>query len=243
MRLVRDEAGRRNWAFDSGAAALQLAFSGDVPLGISTSRTAPSSMRTAGPATRSASIPSTSPRMDERAHAARGGGLRHLARRGCHRFRQRRGALRLSERLSQRRSTRASTSAPISMTFDRRRRDNYPHRALAGALKLSTPSLRRFADWLGSPVGPGSTLGRASLFGTGGVQGLVAVGCRCASSRSTATAPSGALKIVAAARPDITGTLAFETLDLSPYFCRPSTRRSRRPDWRVLRCRPIGSAS
>ena len=33
IRLVRDRAGRRNWEFDSGAAALQLAFAGDVPLG------------------------------------------------------------------------------------------------------------------------------------------------------------------------------------------------------------------
>ncbi|MBA3517443.1 MAG: AsmA family protein, partial [Rhizobiales bacterium] len=33
IRLIRDEEGARNWAFDSGAAALQLAFAGDVPLG------------------------------------------------------------------------------------------------------------------------------------------------------------------------------------------------------------------
>ena len=33
VRLVRDDEGRRNWEFDSGAAALQLAFAGDVPLG------------------------------------------------------------------------------------------------------------------------------------------------------------------------------------------------------------------
>ena len=33
IRLVRDDDGARNWVFDSGAAALQLAFAGDVPLG------------------------------------------------------------------------------------------------------------------------------------------------------------------------------------------------------------------
>ena len=33
IRLVRDDRGERNWEFDSGAAALQLAFAGDVPLG------------------------------------------------------------------------------------------------------------------------------------------------------------------------------------------------------------------
>ena len=33
LKLVRDDRGARNWAFDSGAAALQLAFAGDVPLG------------------------------------------------------------------------------------------------------------------------------------------------------------------------------------------------------------------
>ena len=33
IRLVRNVEGDRNWEFDSGAAALQLAFAGDVPLG------------------------------------------------------------------------------------------------------------------------------------------------------------------------------------------------------------------
>ena len=33
IRLVRDEADKRNWMFDSSVAALQLAFTGDVPLG------------------------------------------------------------------------------------------------------------------------------------------------------------------------------------------------------------------
>src|ERR1043165_6441559 len=33
VHLVRDKQGHRNWDFDSGAAALQLAFEGDVPLG------------------------------------------------------------------------------------------------------------------------------------------------------------------------------------------------------------------
>jgi AsmA protein len=33
VHLVREAGGARNWTFDSGAAALQLAFAGDVPLG------------------------------------------------------------------------------------------------------------------------------------------------------------------------------------------------------------------
>ena len=33
IRLVRDETDKRNWMFDSSVAALQLAFTGDVPLG------------------------------------------------------------------------------------------------------------------------------------------------------------------------------------------------------------------
>jgi AsmA protein len=38
---------------------------------------------------------------------------------------------------------------------------------LGGRLTMSTPSLRSFASWMGSPVGPGTTLGQASLEGQG----------------------------------------------------------------------------
>ncbi len=52
---------------------------------------------------------------------------------------------------------------------------------------------------------------------------------------------SGALKITAGAKPDFTGTLAFDTLDLTPYFAGlPRRCRSGRTGG-ACRCRPIGS--
>src|SRR5262249_32175422 len=56
-------------------------------------------------------------------------------------------------------------SAPLAAAFSGQA-DHYPTPKLAGGLKLSTPSLRRFASWFGSSIGPGSTLGQASATGT-----------------------------------------------------------------------------
>ena len=55
-------------------------------------------------------------------------------------------------------------SAPISVVFTGAAADLETPR-LTGDLRLSTPSLRGFAAWLGSPIGPGSTLGPASISG------------------------------------------------------------------------------
>ena len=72
IRLVRDADGRRNWEFDSGAAALQLAFAGDVPLG--EFRVEGGTVALRGPRTgddRAARFRRSHRRMDERAQADR----------------------------------------------------------------------------------------------------------------------------------------------------------------------------
>jgi uncharacterized protein involved in outer membrane biogenesis len=102
---------------------------------------------------------------------------------------------------------------------------------LTGDLSLSTASLRGFASWLGSPIGPGSTLGPASLSGTGQYRDkqLSVENAQLALDGNTAT---GALKVTIASRPDVSGTLAFTSLDLSPYFAGLWGAQQPGADWR-----------
>ncbi len=110
VRLVRDKAGTRNWEFNSGAAALQLAFAGDVPLGKFHARGGHRPLR--GPASGdsgAARFGQSHGRLDERAQADRGRRVGHLARRAGDVFRQRRIALRLPQRRRDAGARRAST--------------------------------------------------------------------------------------------------------------------------------------
>ena len=179
VKLVHDETDHRNWAFDTGAAALQLAFSGDVPLGVFHVEEANRPLRRPHERRqRAVQLGQSDGEMDKRAHAARGGRGGHLARRAIVTFPRSaespfaflNGAVTPVEARVE--------SAPVSMIFSGQA-NNYPLPHLTGALKLSSSSLRRFANWLGSPIGPGSTLGQASLFGTAELRQPGAVGRRC----------------------------------------------------------------
>ena len=121
-------------------------------------------------------------------------------------------------------------AAPVAVIFSGQA-DDYPRLKLTGPLKLSTPSLRRLASWLGSPIGPGSTLGPASGFGTAAfdANGLSVEGAEFTLDGNSA---SGALKIAIAPKLDVTGTLAFKTLDLSPYFAGLSAAIATSNNWR-----------
>jgi AsmA protein len=109
--------------------------------------------------------------------------------------------------------------------------DGYPSAKLTGPLQLSTPSLRRFASWLGSPIGPGSTLGQASGSGAASFDrnGLSVDNAEFTLDGNTAT---GALRVALSPKLDIAGTLAFDALDLTPYFAGLSTAVATSPDWR-----------
>jgi hypothetical protein len=87
--------------------------------------------------------------------------------------------------------------------------------------------LRGFAAWLGSPIGPGIDSGRASLSGAAVYrEGVLSVDdAKVSLDGNEAT---GALTIIAGATPDITGTLAFPSLDMTPYFTGPGNGASRR---------------
>jgi uncharacterized protein involved in outer membrane biogenesis len=230
VRLVSDEEGRRNWEFDSGAAALQLAFAGDVPLGefrLEGGTLAYENRRT-GESERLDSVNLSiewesvrNPIAIEGSGIWRGEAVSFSANAAAP-FAYLNGASTPVEA--------GIDAAPIGAVLSGEASD-YPDLRLSGALRLSTPSLRRFAAWLGSGVGPGSTLGQASLFGiatlTGNVLSVADAEFTLDGNRAT-----GALSITAGAAPDITGTLAFGALDLSPYFAGLSAAISLGPDWR-----------
>ena len=233
IRLVRDEEGARNWAFDSGAAALQLAFAGDVPLG--------EFRLDDGTVQYEDRLAQVSERLDSVDLSVEWTSVRQplvVAGSGIWRGEQvsfsggaeapfaflNGGATPVEARIE---------SAPLGMIFDGEASE-YPRPRLAGALKMSTPSLRGFAAWMGSPVGPGSTLGPASIFGTAVFKDR-ALSVENAEVTLDGNGASGALRIVATTRPEVAGTLAFGALDLTPYFAGLSTSLRTTDDWREVK--------
>lgn len=230
IRLVRDQAGRRNWDFDSGAAALQLAFAGDVPLG---------DFRLEGGTVvyedrqkrESERLDSVDLRVDwptvRQPLSVKGSGIWRGEQVGVSAtasapFAFLNGsATPLDARIE---------SNPASIIFSGQAED-YPQPKLNGGLKLSTPSLRRFAAWLGSAIGPGSTLGQASGFGDASFSNSK-LSIENAELTLDGNAASGALRMEFLPKLQIVGTLAFETLDLSPYFAGLSNAIGAASNWR-----------
>lgn len=230
IRLERDGDGRRNWVFDSGAAALQLAFSGDVPLGEFRLEdgTIVYEDRQTGGAERLDSLSLTvdwpsvrHPITVEGSGIWRGEKITFSGDASAP-FAYLNGSVTPVEALIE--------SPPVNLTLSGEARD-YPRMHLSGAVRLSSPSLRRFASWLGSSLGPGSTLGQAGLFGTASLRDNV-LSVDEAEFALDGNSASGALKIVAGPKPSIAGTLAFDALDLTSYFAGFSTALSLGPDWR-----------
>jgi AsmA protein len=230
VHLVRDAEDRRNWAFDSGAAALQLAFSGDVPLGEFRLEegTVVYEDRKADKSERLDSVNLTvdwksvrNPIAVEGSGIWRGEEVKFSGSASTPFAYMNGAATPIEARID---------AAPIGLVLTGEA-SGYPQMQVSGALRLSTPSMRRFASWLGSPVGPGSTLGQASLFGTASLRDNV-LSVADAQLTLDGNQASGALKIVAGPKPDFAGTLAFGALDLSPYFVGLSAALSIGPDWR-----------
>ena len=230
VRLVRDQEGRRNWDFETGAAALQLAFEGDVPLG---------DFRLEGGTIlfedREVGL---NDRLDSVNISVEWSSVRQpleVAGSGIWRGEQvtvtARAAAPFAFLSSRETPFEARIEAPpISLVFDGKA-DDYPEMRVEGGLKVSTPSLRRFASWLGSPVGPGSTFAQTSGFGTAtfSSEGL---SVENAEFTLDGNAASGALKISLMPKLDITGTVAFNTLNLTPYADAISAAMSLAPGWR-----------
>lgn len=230
--LVSDEKGERNWVFDSGAAALQLAFSGDVPLGRFVVEDGRVVYESRG---RKVSERLDSMNLDVAWPSVRqpltilGSGL------------WRGEEIKLS-------GTAAAPfdflngdttpleshfdSAPVVVSFDGTA-SGVDSPRLEGALSANAPSLRRFAAWLGASVDEGTTLGPASLSGaaTFGGNMLAVEGAALTLDGNSA---SGAVSVLLAERPEITGTLDFPALDLTPYFANFSSALAGADDWRKV---------
>lgn len=232
LRLVVGEDGARNWAFDSGAAALQLAFAGDVPLGEFRLEdgTVLYEDRQDGTAERLDSLnltvawPSVRNPVVVDGSAIWRGEQVAFSSRAAQPFEFLGGeASAFEARLD---------SAPMTMEFAGEATDpNSPQ--LAGTLTMASPSLRGFVAWLGGDIGPGSTFGEARLSGNAVLreQVLSVENAQLALDGNTAT---GALAVALSAVPEITGTLAFPRLDLTPYLAGFATAFASGQDWRGI---------
>ena len=233
VHLVSDVSGARNWEFDSGAAALQLAFAGDVPLGDFQLQngTVIYENRTSGVTQRFDSVsiqvdwPSVRQPIEVAGSAAWNGETVEFSARAAAPFAFINGGASPVEAHLR--------SAPINIGFNGEAAELDAVR-LSGDLNLETPSLRGFASWLGSPIGPGSTLGAASLAGSAIVQeGVLSV--EDAQLALDGNSASGALAVTLAAEPEVTGTLALQRLDLTPYFAGLETGVGDGESWREAR--------
>ena len=90
--------------------------------------------------------------------------------------------------------------------------------ALAGDAAVTTPSLRRAIEWLGTPIGAGSILGTASISGPVDWSGT-SITFRQAAVELDGNSATGTLAAtLAGAHPNVTATLSLDSLDLSPYL-------------------------
>lgn len=232
IRLVRDEKGARNWAFDSSAAALQLAFAGDVPLGdfVLEDGTLIYENRQGGVKER---FDSVNLRIDwpsvRQPLAITGSGIW----RGEEVVFSTNAAAPFDFLNGEATPIHAQLdSVPVVATFTGAAADPGSPQ-LRGALTMATPSLRGFANWLGNPAGPGSTLGPASLSGTAVFREAV-LSVENAKLALDGNNAAGALEIVVSSVPTVTGTLALQSLDLTSYFDGLATDLGSGRDWRDI---------
>lgn len=215
LTLVQDGAAR-NWALDSGAAALQLAFAGDVPLGAflvengtilyedrATGRQETfedvgleldwESIRTPIAVTGSAVWKGETITLDARADAP-------------------------FDFVNDRATPLTATleSRPLSAVFNGQATELEKPR-LVGELDLQVPSIGALAAWFGATAGPGEFLGGANLSGTAALTGagLSMEGAQLSLQGGSAR---GALQVSFGTKPRVDGTLAFDRIDMTPYF-------------------------
>ncbi|SER18172.1 Uncharacterized protein involved in outer membrane biogenesis [Faunimonas pinastri] len=215
IQLVRDERARRNWDFDSGAAALQLAFSGDVPLGefliqdgtiLYTNRASRNSDRLDAVNVGVGWSSVRRPLSLEGSAVWRGENIRIDARADRPFAFLRRRATPIEADIK---------STLLNLDF-KGEASGVRQIRLNGSLDLSTPSLRGFVGWTGGSIGQGSGLGAASLSGTANYteDKLSFDDARLVLDGNRA---QGAIRLAFGRKPAITGTLASEKVDLTSY--------------------------
>ncbi len=213
VRLVRDAQNRRNWNFDTGAAALQLAFSGDVLLGRFELND--------GVVIYEDHRDGESERFDAVNLVASWPSVRN--------------AITLAGALTWN-GEQVAFDGAIESPFDLIRGQPSPARAnlssaqvkvafegqafrlepaeLSGAFDIAMPSLRSFVQWIGSDVPEGPALGPTRLAGTARFQRQT-FSITDAQFELDDNVATGALRIALEEKPRIEGTLAFATLNLS----------------------------
>ena len=229
IRLVRDEADNRNWMFDSSVAALQLAFTGDVPLGAFTLAGGKIDFedRKTG---RRETLDAVDLEVDWRS-ASRPFALSGSARWRSEPFSIEAGARDPVSFIRGRQTplTAQLDAAPITIEFDGTATGVNDTR-LGGRLELSSPSLRQFVGWIGDPLAEGASLASLTIGGKAAIDntGLDVSSARVSLDGNTGT---GGLRIGFGDRPVISGTLAFQSLDLTAYLSDLGSLRAS-PDWK-----------
>ncbi len=229
IRLVRDETDRRNWMFDSSVAALQLAFTGDVPLGAFTivDGTIEFEDRLTG---RRETLTAANLDIDWRSVS------RPLTLTGLATWRDAPLAIEAGARdpvsfIKGRQTPFAARldSAHLAIDFDGAATGIKDTR-LGGRLDLSIPSLRRFVGWIGDPLPDGASLAGLTISGEAAIDktGLDVSGAQISLDDNTGT---GGLRIGFGDRPVISGTLAFQSLDLTAYLAALGALRTTQ-DWK-----------
>jgi AsmA protein len=227
--LVRDEADNRNWLFDSSVAALQLAFTGDVPLGAFTlvDGRVEFEDRLTG---RRETLTAVNLDIDWQS-ASRPFALSGSATWRGEPFSVEAGARDPVSFIKGRQTpfTAGLDAAPVTIEFDGAA-TGVKNTRLGGRLELSSPSLRQFIGWIGDPLAEGASLASLTISGEAAIDkaGLDVSGARVSLDGNTGT---GGVRIGFDDRPVISGTLAFQSLDLTPYLSDLGSLRAS-PDWK-----------
>ena len=237
LTLVEDGAAR-NWNLDTGAAALQLAFAGDVPLGtfLVEDGTIVYENRGTGRQERFEDVGLELDWESIRKPVAVTGtavwrgetvALGARAEAPFDFFNDRPTAL-----------TATLESRPLSAVFTGEVSELESPR-FVGKLDLSVPSTGALAEWFGATAGPGAFLGGATLSGTAALTGtgLAMDGAQLSLDGGSA---QGALQVSFGRKPRVDGTLAFDRIDITPYFNGLAAAwQADAADWRAI---PVDTA-
>lgn len=229
IQLVRDETDKRNWMFDSSVAALQLAFTGDVVLGAFTLVDGRIDFedRLTG---RRERLDAVNLEIDWRSAS------RPFALSGSATWRGEPVSVEAGARdpvsfIKGRQTpfTAQLDSAPLTIDFEGTV-TGVKNTRLGGQLDLSSPSLRRLVGWIGDPLADGASLASLAISGEAAIDkaGLDVSSARISLDGNTGT---GGLRIGFGDRPVISGTLAFQSLDLTSYLADLGSLKAS-PDWK-----------
>ncbi|HSG95272.1 MAG TPA: AsmA family protein, partial [Afifellaceae bacterium] len=216
IRLVRDEADKRNWLFDSSVAALQLAFTGDVRLGAFTVVNGRIDFedRLTG---RRETLTAVNLEIDWRS-ANHPFALSGSATWQGEPFSVEAGARDPVSFIKGRQTpfTAGLDAAPMKIDFDGIAA-GVKNTRLGGQLDLSSPSLRRLVGWISEPLAEGASLASLTISGEAAIDktGLDVSNARVSLDGNIGT---GGLRIGFGDRPVISGTLASQSLDLTTYL-------------------------